>query len=354
MDLVLKSLPEVCVRVAAPSVAWIRAIAVAVLLLHLFIVCYGVYVWLRAGEMMGRWFEEHPKGLFGFFALLLGIPLWNIYGTATFSSDGLRLQELDFHATVLFAVVLVCMVGASILLPVLAYRLHRIRTGLSYGSWWPERICSLGIPGWLGVFSLSYLFSEPLTGTPNEQGRVAMSDTLTGALIGAGATLVAAATAALIAWKQYQLLKGQLDQEKRSRESIAGQYNSLRQTLSKGPKAFVQKFGMLIQSAHDASAQGPGEHNLIPKAHAIVSQRNSLQEELGGLEKLLNSDIDRLSNQLQQKEPSWNEVRDIVETLSTKWAFKEDEISLRIKRLLAALEVVLDVDQLQPTDQHRQ
>lgn len=169
--------------------------------------------------------------------------------------------------------------------------------------------------------------------------------------------MIAATLGAFIALRQYRLQKRTLelaeqerDRLQRERDSINQQYQVLRKVLTKGPKAFVQKFGTLIQSAREASSQGPGERNLIPRAQAIVSQRNSLQDELGGLESLLNSDIDTLSGQLKQPNPNWNEVRDCIETLSVKWTQKEVEIALRIKRLMAALEVVLDVDQLNATN----
>jgi len=118
-------------------------------------------------------------------------------------------------------------------------------------------------------------------------------------------------------------------------------YKSLHEMLSDGPKRFVRRFGRLIDSAVEVSTAGPEEHKLIPRAQAIVSQRDTLQGELAELEKLLNSDITRLSNELRAPYPDWRTVRDIVETLRVTWSQKEDEVVLRMARLLATMEIVL-------------
>jgi hypothetical protein len=73
-----------------------------------------------------------------------------------------------------------------------------------------------------------------------------------------------------------------------------------------------------------------------------------LRGELGGLDKLLDSDIDLLATELGKPRPDRARVLEIVETLKAKWALKEDEVVLRVKRLMAALEFLLEAEKLEP------
>lgn len=185
---------------------------------------------------------------------------------------------------------------------------------------------------------------------------------LLGALIGAVPTWYIGLKQVDAMNEQLAFLKKQAVAAERERDRARTEADVLRRQFAEAPKKFIRKFKKLID---DAAAEGdritkpivpiPGEGGrkeppkLIPYAHAIVSQRNSLRGELRGLEKLLNSDIDRLGQELANPNPDQRKVRKIVDTLKQTWAQKEEEIALRIRRLMATLEFLVDADKLTPS-----
>lgn len=182
-----------------------------------------------------------------------------------------------------------------------------------------------------------------------------MTDAMRGALYGALATLSVAAFAGFLAWKQYQLQAEQLAFQKQQAAEITQQRDLARREseafkrgFDQAPAKFVQRFGALINNAAAETARTQGKSSLIPHSRAIVAHRDAVRVELRGLAKLLNSDIDRLAAQLAKPKPDQRKVADALDKLRAKWTFKEDEISLQLKRLMLVLEFVSEPDQAAP------
>ena len=125
-------------------------------------------------------------------------------------------------------------------------------------------------------------------------------------------------------------------------------YSGFMVALSFRQRNLLRNFGSLIDQAREAARQGDRNRSLINLSAAIVSQASSLKQELGGLERLLNSNIDVLGRRLEEEPQNWDRISDVVETLTATWRQKEDEAVLRITKILATLEYVVNFEQAPP------
>ena len=182
-----------------------------------------------------------------------------------------------------------------------------------------------------------------------------MSDQMKAALIALGGTIFGVSVAGGIGWNQNRIAEEQLavakqqaQQARQERDLAKSESEKLRRQFEEAPKKFVQRFGVLIEKAALETARKEGESNMVPFAQAIVSQRNSFRDEMRGLDRLLNSDIDRLEQELAKPSPDMVKVREILLTLKAKWALKEDEIRLAIKKLTALLLFLYEAEKLEP------
>ena len=114
------------------------------------------------------------------------------------------------------------------------------------------------------------------------------------------------------------------------------------------PKRYVERLGEMIEKAYK---EGP-EHCEI-HARAIVATRNTLRSSLQRTSEKLNSEIDRLAEQLRQpfqqskivekiprpSEPKQKEVWQTIQMLKEYWPAKSIEIEYEIKKIIVELDL---------------
>jgi hypothetical protein len=147
------------------------------------------------------------------------------------------------------------------------------------------------------------------------------------AIIGAIATIGAAVIA-----KNWGEKKGEERGEKKGADA---EREAWVQTLTSAPKKYAERLSDLIDKAN--SAPNP---EVLAHARAIVSARNDLRETLTSLSSLLNSEIDRLSTEVEDASDSGTNVeplRSTVQVLKLKWPAKRDQVEVELRKLIAEL-----------------
>lgn len=118
-----------------------------------------------------------------------------------------------------------------------------------------------------------------------------------------------------------------------------------RKKVEAAPRKYVAELDALIQRAIKE-----GDDFAIVNARAIVATRNSLRASLVAISSQLNSEIDRLSQEIGQpvpqhqtvnatgpQAPSASEVFRTIQVLSRIWPAKRVQIEVEIRKLLAEL-----------------
>ena len=100
---------------------------------------------------------------------------------------------------------------------------------------------------------------------------------------------------------------------------------------------YVQHLDRVIRDAGRTS----GGDETLAKARAIVSTRDDLRRSLTSLAALLNSEIDRLAQEVSDAElrrtrgEGWKDtdLRQTIEVLASKWPAKKDQIQVEVRKL---------------------
>ena len=142
------------------------------------------------------------------------------------------------------------------------------------------------------------------------------------ALIGAGAT-IAAAVIGLKSGKK----AGRKEKEKE---------------IDDAPRKYVDHLDRLIQEAIRE-----GGDKAVLNARAIVSVRNDLRNSMLNISERLNSDIDRLAEEIGEakESPRFNRreaaspavIFETIQVLSKKWPAKKDQVEIELRKVLAEL-----------------
>ncbi|MFT3911456.1 MAG: hypothetical protein QM737_18680 [Ferruginibacter sp.] len=116
--------------------------------------------------------------------------------------------------------------------------------------------------------------------------------------------------------------------------------------IDAAPRKYVEALEKLI-----ITGVSEGEEKAILNARAIVSTRDSLRNSLGAISSSLNSEIDRLAEEIgqtyytpkgpmiRQENPDMNskQAYNTIIVLSKIWPARKDEIEVEIRKLLAIL-----------------
>ncbi|MDO6777460.1 MULTISPECIES: hypothetical protein [unclassified Shewanella] len=106
------------------------------------------------------------------------------------------------------------------------------------------------------------------------------------------------------------------------------------------PSLYTERLGEMIYNAT------PGKSDdLLVDARAIVSTRDDYRGSLIAISKLLNSEIDRLKEEIEKQEQSiksgnaydGEEIKRTLAVLQKKWPSKKDQIIIEIRKLLTEL-----------------
>lgn len=97
----------------------------------------------------------------------------------------------------------------------------------------------------------------------------------------------------------------------------------------------AERYGAHIEGLITA-ATNEGADRVRANAQAIVSTRDDLRGSLVSLQELLNSDIDRLAQQLRSQMPAAVLI-ETCDVLAKKWPAKRDQIEVTIRKIFAEL-----------------
>ncbi|HEX3151259.1 MAG TPA: hypothetical protein VHR66_24490 [Gemmataceae bacterium] len=147
------------------------------------------------------------------------------------------------------------------------------------------------------------------------------------AIIAAGIGAIATVAAAVI---------GLRSGKKAGRQELARE-------IDDAPRKYVDHLDRLIQRAINEGAA-----NAALNARAIVSTRNDLRESLMKISDRLNSDIDRLAEEIGEStgtqrtnggrtQAASGAVFDTIQVLSRKWPAKKDQVEVELRKVLAEL-----------------
>jgi hypothetical protein len=131
----------------------------------------------------------------------------------------------------------------------------------------------------------------------------------------------------------------------------------VRQKIEAAPQRFVDDLGRLIEEAHKE-----GVDKAVVNARAIVAARNALQTSLGSIGKQLDSEIDKLADEIgepylsfeplraskrprssedpEPSGPSPERLYETIEVLHRIWPSKRDQIQNEVRKLLVELGVL--------------
>ncbi|MCG7927619.1 MAG: hypothetical protein JAY67_19035 [Candidatus Thiodiazotropha taylori] len=118
----------------------------------------------------------------------------------------------------------------------------------------------------------------------------------------------------------------------------------LEQMFENAPKSYTKHLDEMINEKTNDDPQ-----KILIKARAIVSTRDDLRSTLTSLNALLNSEIDKLAQQIESSESQrrggdgWNprELEETIEVLKRKWPSKMDQVDIEVRKLLAELGLVI-------------
>jgi hypothetical protein len=121
-----------------------------------------------------------------------------------------------------------------------------------------------------------------------------------------------------------------------------------KKTISAAPKQYARELDLLIEQAHKE-----GVSKAVVNARAIVAARNSLKESLTTISRSLNSEIDRLANEMSETRSdnrdrfeieipidstnSSEEIYNTIEVLHRIWPAKKSQIEVQVRQILAEL-----------------
>jgi hypothetical protein len=120
-----------------------------------------------------------------------------------------------------------------------------------------------------------------------------------------------------------------------------------RKKILAAPKKYVRDLDLLIERARKE-----GVSNAVVNARAIVAARNSLRESLTTISGSLNSEIDRLANEISETQSdnqfieserpmnstnSSEEIYNTIEVLHRIWPSKKGQIEVQVRQILAEL-----------------
>lgn len=97
------------------------------------------------------------------------------------------------------------------------------------------------------------------------------------------------------------------------------------------PKVYVQEIDKLIDKA-----SADGISNVRVNARAIVTARNNLRESLESISQSLNSEIDRLEEEINNSAEQ-EEILETINTLYAVWPSKKQQIDMEVRKALTEL-----------------
>ncbi len=115
---------------------------------------------------------------------------------------------------------------------------------------------------------------------------------------------------------------------------------------------YKKKYSAAVESfANDLEKAIISTQRLEVKARTIVSIRDAARDQISNLHKTLNSEIDRLAEQIQVRENLSGEdpaeieaidanIKETMDVLVARWPAKKTEIEVAIRRTLAELGLV--------------
>ena len=124
-----------------------------------------------------------------------------------------------------------------------------------------------------------------------------------------------------------------------------------RKEIDEAPRKYVKNLGRLISEANE-KIDNASKEDAVVFARSIIALRDSLRSHMVSISSLLNSEIDRLAEEVnteqtliiterhrssQKQELKIDEIRATIKVLAKIWPAKEDQVQYEIRKIIAEL-----------------